>query len=252
MKTISAFGAALALSAAAAIPSGVAHAATINITGSSYSPGYGTSIDKNNVVGFGPSGLSDPTNGAAWKAGGSVTSNVAYYAVDWYFNGAESGNTNLFFASMALTYTESNENNNFNPGNDPGWKFLGTTTGSGLNTPIKFSVSDLNPAGTVQNGANNAQGLMASLLFSYVKPTFNSKGEITGWKLTKIPTDWVVFGFDDPGSKDNDYDDYVGVAHVRETLRPTPLPGALPLMGSVLGAGYFWRRWRGNRAPAAA
>jgi hypothetical protein len=89
-----------------------AGAATITITGVPFStpsqgvgafPGYGTDINKNNVVNFStsggsvwPSGLRDTTNGTAWRVEGNtiasaVFSNVANYEIDWYFNGAESG-----------------------------------------------------------------------------------------------------------------------------------------------------------------
>src|SRR5688572_2969508 len=78
-----------------------AQAATVDITGSRFGrdglgafPGYGSSTRNNNVVQYGPSNVADPTSGAAWllessHKEGAVLSNVANYAIDWYYVGAE-------------------------------------------------------------------------------------------------------------------------------------------------------------------
>jgi hypothetical protein len=178
-----------------------------------------------------------------------VLSKVSDYYVDWYFNGAESGDTIKFFApSISLpdiSFSESNQNNNNLDGNDPGWTLRGTTTGSGLNSPIPFSLTDTDHAMTLENGTLDSHA--GSLIFSYAEPfTWHGKQH---WKLTLDATDWFVFAYNDPGSDDKDHDDYVGLAHVRfnELPSPVPLPGALPLMGSVLGGGYLLRRWRSYR-----
>src|SRR5262249_40724018 len=169
-----------------------------------------------------------------------------YYTVDWYFNGAESGDTIKFSTVGLPSFSENNQNNNYNFGNDPGWKFLGTTSGSGNGSPIPFTVTDLNYGISVANGSNHAPTSSTSLIFSYVIPEFKH-GHFKGWELTTTATDWVVFGFDDPGGTDKDFDDYMGLLHVKVAEgppppKPTPLPGALPLMGTVLGAGFFFRR----------
>lgn len=231
-----------------------AQAGTVTITGAPFGSdgiapfqGYGSSVNKHNVVNFWASGISDPTGGAAWLTQGDTTpsavkSNVSNYAVDWYFNGAESGDKNKFI-SGALSYTEGNQNNRYNSGNDPGWRPVGTTTGSGMG-PIQFSVKDLTRNISVINGANNKPGeLTASLMFAFVEPIFWSR-YLLGWKVTHNETDWFAFGFDDPGSKNDNHDDYVGIGHVRALPSPVPLPGALPLMGAVLGVGFLISRWR--------
>ena len=139
--------------------------------------------------------------------------------------------------------------------NDPGWWKLGTTTGSGLGAPIPFSLIDLNEKDekkrVVTNGANNKPGaFIASLMFAYVEPVYKSGGALKGWRVTKEATDWFAFGYDDPGSKNNDHDDFMMVGN----LRATPIPGALILMGTVLGGGYlagWWRRRQGRQVRVA-
>jgi hypothetical protein len=245
------------------LPLDIAQAATVEITGARFNtngvvqfPGYGPAVDKNNVVGFSPSGLSDPTGGTGWRAQGNsrpgaVIANVPTYAVDWYFVGAESGDT-IKFMSQSLSFIESNQNNSLESGNDPGWWKIGTTTGSGQGQPIPFTLIDTNPNpdNIIANGANHKPGAyVASLMFAYVEPLYEG-GALKGWSVTKKATDWFAFGYDDPGSKNNDHDDFMMVGH----LRATPLPGALGLMGSFLGGGYLvgrWRRWRTRRPRLA-
>jgi hypothetical protein len=252
MKKLSSVTAALAFGGGVLVV-GNAVAATIEITGSPYVLEYGTSINKNNVVNAPGSGLWDPTNGHSWKSGGSVLSEIDYYGVDWYFNGAESGHDNKF-TSMSLTYTESNQNNNHDPGMDWGWSFRGTTTGSGDGAPIPFSVIDTDSiAGGITNGSNHTPGPnVASMIYSYVKPLYYH-GILLGWKLTTTATDWFVFAFDDPGSWNDDHDDYMGIGHVwwKPKPPPVPIPATLPLMGSLLGGGYLLRKWRKSRARRA-
>ena len=253
-----------ALCAFCFFPLDIAHAATVEITGAKFGtngivqfPGYGSAIDKNNVVGTTASGLSDPTKGAGWRTQGNSTSsaviaNVPTYAVDWYFVGAESGDK-IKFLSQSLQFQENNQNNSYNPGNDPGWLKIGTTTGSGLGQPIPFTLTDTNttPNNIIANGANHKPGaFISSLMFAYVEPVYTRRGALKGWKVTTKPTDWFAFGYDDPGSANNDHDDLMMIGH----LRATPIPGALGLMGSFLGGGYLvrrWRRWRSRRLRLA-
>ncbi len=199
-------------------PFGHAVAGTVQIEGVHYNVFYGTSIGKNNVIGDPNSGIPTPSGRTPWKAEGSfrghhidgvVTATIPEYAVDWYFIGAESGNINTFF-SGGISFSEDNQNNNYD-NTAGGWQFLGTTTGSGANTPIDFTLVDtayLNN-NSVTNGDNNKPGSnKPSLIFSYATPSGN------GWELTLDATDWFVFAFNDPGSTDKDFDDYMGVGHV--------------------------------------
>ena len=53
----------------------------------------------------------------------------------------------------------------------------------------------------------------------------------------EVPTDTIVFGFNDTGSNDDDHDDIMIIGRIISSTNelPTPIPGALPLFGSVLG-----------------
>ncbi|MFT3731286.1 MAG: hypothetical protein QM780_07655 [Hyphomicrobium sp.] len=222
-------------------------AATASITGSSL--GANVNLDQNDVVNFAASGIFDLNNGSTWKQGGAVSSTVSSYNVDWYFNGAESGDTEKF-SSMSLSFSESNQNNGFNSTDTSGWSYLGSTQGSGAGA-VSFSVTDTSVVGGVTNGVNNAAPSpgASSLIFSYAEPLFRQleNGELVlfGWSLTLNPTDWFVFAFDDPGGTDADFDDYVGVGHITvASLTNTPLPGSLGLLLAVLTGGYFRTLWR--------
>jgi hypothetical protein len=255
MKKYLSFSAIAALSAATPIVGALA--ATIEITGDPYKVHYGSAEAKNNVVSNqfapNPAGIYDFTGrrNTPWLAGGTVLSEVSSYYVDWYFNGAESGDT-INFLSSTVSFAESNQNNNNQGGNDPGWTLLGTTTNIGLNSPIPFSLTDTTYAMTLANGTLDPAA--GSLIYAYADPKY-WKGELIGWTLSLDATDWFVFAFNDPGSGDKDFDDYVGIGHVRVAdlpPSPTPLPGALPLMGSVLGGGYLMRKWRSRRQRKSA
>jgi hypothetical protein len=249
----------------AALPT-IATAGSVTISGSPFGtngvvsfPGYGDETNQHNVAGFSPSGISTLNKGAGWYAQGQtgpvsmVVSTLPFYKVDWYFNGAESGDK-IRFTSGAISFAEGDQNNNLKKNNnDPGWHFLGATTGSGAGAPIPFSVFDETKGSGLINGVNNNPGaLIASLMFAYVEPEYSRNGTLKGWKITKTPTDWFAFGFDDPGSRNNDHDDYVGIGHVSARMTQTPIPGALPLMATILGAGFAMRRWRARRASAAS
>lgn len=242
---------------------GGAVASTVDLTGSRFGhdglgtfAGYGASTSKHNVVSYGPSKVSDPTHGAAWlleSAGhqGAAFATVPNYAVDWYFIGAESGHD---IELLQLGFTEHNQNNSAGGPTVGALWFLGTTAGAGSGNPILLSLLDLNGGTGLLNGANNTPGAyIASLMYAYVEPLYK-KGLLTGWRLTRKATDWFIFALDDAGSKDNDHDDFVGIAHVRQVsppnpqITPTPLPGALPLMATVFGAGFVLSRWRKRSA----
>ena len=235
-------------------------ASVIDITGGTFGtafPGYsGGNKSKNNVINYSPSEIVDNKNGSAWHIGGAVLSNIPYFAVDWYFSGAESGDK-IKFASGSISFTEYNQNNRHEWGNDPGFQSIGTSSGNGVNTAITFTLFDLNKLVGVTNGVNNhlPGAYIASLMFAYLEPEYKN-GKLKGWKVTKNATDWFAFGFNDPGSTDKDHDDYVGVGHAYAIPPPpvtqTPIPGALPLMASALGAGSIMRWWRRRRQQRVA
>jgi hypothetical protein len=203
---------------AGVLPLSQADAATVSITGGTLSKGFsGQDV-------LGPAtGVTDPGgNQTEWHIGGSVSATVSDYIVDWYYLGAESGWTITFSGGApVVTFTENEKDYHI-----PDLK-IGTSTQL---TPITFS-----PSGSIA---------YAYLLVS---------ADLTSAVLTTTPTDWFIFAYNDKGSTDKDYDDYIGYAHVRAT----PIPAALPLMGTGLGIGYLMSKWARRRrsrqlAPAAA
>ena len=104
---------------------------------------------------------------------------IPYFAVDWYFNGAKSGDK-IKFTSNSVYFTENNQNNRYNSGNDPGFKYIGTSTGSGTNAPLPFTLLDLNSNIGVTNGVNNSLpgAHIASLMFAYLVLDYDKKGKI--------------------------------------------------------------------------
>ncbi len=228
---------------------------------------YSSAVGSNNVinaVGAPATGstVTDASHTADWKgtaSGGansfvSVTglSAVQTYSIQWTYIGSESGDVVQISIPALASFNEDNRNNNsigcascvgVNPALT---KDLGTTNyaNDGTNIPV-FTLKDLHTGGTVTNGGSNAAPNVggASLIFSYA--TF-SGGLYT---LTDRPTDFIVFGFNDNGGADDDHDDFMGVM----TLIPgglettTPIPGALPLFGSVLGGALGLLGWRRKR-----
>jgi hypothetical protein len=219
----------------------------------------------------------DPSSTADWKASTasinailSVSGLAANqkYSVDFIYAGSEAGNPTVFsvgpkgniltngvtsLSTGAAPYHLLNSNFFGHPQNGPTVD-MGSVgyinTGAGGNIP-GFTVTD--PVGvapkSVTNGGTNAvpHGGKASLIFSYA--TFGG----VNYTLTTTPTDFVVFGFNDSGSIDDNHDDFVGIA----ILTPggfnstTPIPGALPLFGSVLGGGFLFRKLRKRRQAKA-
>jgi hypothetical protein len=232
-------------------------------------PGYGTAIQLDNVVNSttygGTSSTVVDTNstlGSTWI--GSTASSPAIltvtglppgfqYSVSWSYLGSESNDVNKFTAG-AISYLENNANNDCGICATPGptspqigIQLMGTTTTTNTTTP--FTLTDTNTLASVSNGSGNAApgtGI-SNLVFSYA----NFSGGV--YSLTSTPTLNVVWGFNDNGGSDDNHDDFVGVATLlpNTVANPTPLPGALPLFGSILGGGYLFRRLRNRRQAGA-
>ena len=245
---------------------------------------YGTAPGDDNVVnaGGGPattgSNVFDP--GAApstWLGSGLNQNNVlvnsfvsatggnpglAYFIV-WTYLGSESDNTIQFTvpnnpnvkSNGAITTNDDDRNNNCaicQPGHV---QFaptvpMGSTIifNDGTNIPA-FTLTDISgPGGTVTNGGDNPVPKVfgANLIFSYA----DLSGGIL--VLTDQPTAFVVFAFNDNGFGDDNHDDFVGVMSLAvcgdcgNLLQNSPLPTALPLFATGLGAlGLLgWRRKR--------
>ncbi len=130
-------------------------------------------------------------------------------------------------------------NNGANAISTPGFKFMDTDTGATV-------MND----GTTTNPIPNSGS--ANMIFSYLTPETNGTVALgILWDLTTTQTNEVVFGFNDNGSGDDNHDDFMVIASVvAGGLEGTPIPGALPLFGSVLGGGLLFRRLR-KRAKSA-
>jgi len=253
--------------------SSLTQAATLSISGhpllTSPNPLYGTAGGSNNVVnspGVAPvtaSGLNDPTGPVRnvattpWLSGGLVSATGAY-VVDWFYAGSESG-FNISFTSAGIgPFAETNLNNNMNGNvaNNPGPQAMGT------NTTVSFRL-DWND-GIPRTLANDqvtpspdlpsvAAALNGSLVYAWLTPTAPGKFDLTKTVQDCSSVCWFAFALNDNGAKtltgtDDDHDDFVGFARFTnmDDPEPTPLPAALPLFATGLGAlGLIgWRRKR--------
>jgi hypothetical protein len=222
----------------------------------------------------------DGSNTADWKGSTAATSSAAAinavlsvtapanekYSVIFTYAGSEAADANVFSVASAAnvlsngatttsTGTPSLHNLNSNYGGNPqhgtpvGMGAVDyVNSGAGGNIP-GFTLTDATKGGTVTNGGANAvpNNGAASLIFAYLT---QSGGK---YYLTNTPTDFVAFGFNDNGAGDDNHDDFVGIAALVDggPSFPTPIPGALPLFGSVLGGGFLFRKLRKRRQAKA-
>ena len=238
---------------------------------------YGTTFSDDNVINFigqpaannTGSTVTDPNSApSTWLGSGLNASNVFVnsmvtvtglapgqnYSVNWTYVGSESDNVETFTAPGGISHNEDNRNNNCGicdsgPGRNVSTVPMGSTAYNNGDVPA-FTVADTNAiiGGSVTNGGPNPTpaNFLASLIFSYA----NFDG--TTYTLTSSPTLFVVFGFNDNGFGDDNHDDFVGVMALVPggTQNDTPIPGALPLFGSVLGGGLLFRRLRKRNKKA--
>ena len=225
----------------------------------------------------------DPSSTADWKASTAAINSVLsvsglaanqQYIVAFTYAGSEAGDANKFsVASLPNVVTNGaittstagpgplhnlNSNNAGNPQVGPTVSMGSVTyqnTGAGGNIP-GFTLADTFktaafPLNTTTNGGSNSvpNNGASSLIFSYAN--LDGAGNYT---LTTTATDYVVFGFNDNGAGDDNHDDFVGILSLTPgKLQPgnTPIPGALPLFGSVLGGGFLFRKLRKRRQAKA-
>jgi hypothetical protein len=218
---------------------------------------YSTASQDNNVVNVPASTIVDGAAPSTWWASGRGNANVSVvglapgqnYNVQYTYLGSESGDVIRFSAPGVANFNENNANNNCATcGVSPQTGVVNMGTGT-LNT-IAFNLFDtrVGSGANITNGGTNpspASG-QANLIFSYAN--------FVGGKyvLTLTQTAFVVFGFNDDGAQDDNHDDFMGaLTLIPGTIgQPTPIPGALPLFGSVLGGGLLFRRLR-KRAKSA-
>jgi hypothetical protein len=237
-----------------------AQASTLEFGGSAFaagvSPFYGTASNQNNVInspGASSTGsvLTDPTgpnvgSGTPWISGGSPTTSLTSYSVNWFYAGSESGYSITFDAAGlsggAGPYTEHDSNNSCTAGCGAHGStlpvFMGTTQNS-----LSFLLSWV-------GGSANSDEPSSNLIYAYLQPDESG----TSFTLTKDPTDWFVFALNDSGSSDSDYDDFVGFAQIVDSPGQgpgeTPIPGSLPLIATGMLGGMLMlkRRPRGARS----
>jgi hypothetical protein len=270
-----------AASMAYALLSSVVSAANVSLGGTPLTSGpvplYGDQIYQNNVVnspGAPATGsvLNDPTGpyltaATPWVKNGQVTTSFPFfYAVDWFFVGAESGLVNTFTAPSLfkgpVTFTENNQNNSAYAGGPPAIGpviFIGTTyanTAAAIQFSISWAATADNPGGSVNNSAPQASpgSGSANMIFAFLDMSGSCVAANAGCNITSDPnksSDWFVFALNDSGGADDNHDDYIGLGRVYFVPDlgggfPTPLPAALPLFVTGLGAlGLLgWRRKR--------
>ena len=178
--------------------------------------------------------------------------------MDWFYVGSESGHVNDFGAAGVpiangglIGYAEFEANNQcasncglgyVSP--QPGRLLMGTSVAQTALTPL-FQFRDHDGSG-VFNGSNVQDNAGPNFLISYA--TLGVGGLLT--LSCQSASDWVVFGYNDTGSPDDNHDDFIVAAHI--TDGNVPIPAALPLFASVLGGGYLFRRLRNRRQAKAA
>ncbi len=241
-------------------------AATVNLSnGTALGAGatsYGTSSPDNNVVNAAGGYITDTTSSTMsnWLGGGTVNSTVANYSVTWYFLGNEAANQDQLslnsgtfnFSTTSGSLGAGNHNSNLGPSTAyDSLISIGSTTGSGANAPISFSLSDISAGGPTTSDISGQTGF-ADI---YVNPMCgvsvcgSSLALLSGWEVSTTATNWFAIGYNDTGSSDKDYDDLVFVGEITAT----PLPATLPLFAGGLGfLGFLGKRDRRKNAAAIA
>jgi hypothetical protein len=241
-------------------------AATVNLSnGTALGVGatsYGTSSPDNNVVNAAGGYITDTTSSTMsnWLGGGTVNSTVANYSVTWYFLGNEAANQDQLslnsgtfnFSTTSGSLGAGNHNSNLGPSTAYNSLIsIGSTTGSGANAPISFSLSDISAGGPTTSDISGQTGF-ADI---YVNPMCgvsvcgSSLSLLSGWEVSTTATNWFAIGYNDTGSSDKDYDDLVFVGEITAT----PLPATLPLFAGGLGfLGFLGKRDRRKNAAAIA
>jgi len=239
---------------------------------------YGTANGDNNVINYAPSGVFDSQAGATVRAAGQLQAiNFPVggsYDVSWTYIGSESDQIIQFRApgvpGFPITgFNEDNRNNQCaacatttNPAFVGPTVLMGTATSQTDLTP-NFTFQDVTFGGDhtfATNGFNPADDVGdANFLMSYA--VFQGPGDPLfdptlgpGLYLTSTPSDIVVIGYNDTGAADDNHDDFMIVAQIRDHggENEVPIPGALPMLASALGGGFLFRRLRNRRQAKAA
>ena len=209
---------------AVAFPGSYAHADTVafDITG------MGTATTEVIPTTNGITGITTGATALAIAANGSEALSVtgaSSYQIQWYQVGQSAADNNY----LSLNGTQYSKNMTAG-------SLLATT-----NSLASYAFVDLTQMNT--GGGNIA--------YAYLTPSVSSTGVVT-YALSTTPTAWVLLGYNDNGSSDWDYNDDMVVAHVTAAMTATPLPGALPLMGSALGFGGLMSSWTKRRRRRSA
>jgi hypothetical protein len=238
-------------------------------------PGTGSTVFDPNTTVLSP-GVNVTGPGSTWVGSTAISNAVLSvsglnagqnYTIVWTYIGNEAGNQNTFsisntgaaIASNSLvgSFAADNRNNSccFGINPLPTVNMGGTTytNGGGTVSTPGFTLADINTGAFVTNNGTSANpppnGGAANLIFSYLTPGTHG----FAWDRTSTPTNEILVGFNDNGSGDDNHDDFMFIASVTAggNAGGTPIPGALPLFGSVLGGGFLLRKFRKRRAATA-
>jgi len=245
---------------------------------------------------YDPTAVGGAAGGAGSPWVGSVAGSTAFvsvsglnagqqYVISWQYIGSESLNAGTFSvnapgnntstATVALgsisPFSGDNRNNNcctwgLSGTNPQIVSNLGAVLYNNATTTIStpgFTLKDVATGTIVSNtgvaGSNPVPNSgSANLIFAYLTPHVGSPQDSVIWDLTTNQTNTIVFGFNDDGSRDNDHDDWMGIASIlggggcQCDAVATPIPGTLPLLGSAIAGALGLLRWRRKRKPASA
>jgi hypothetical protein len=210
----------------------------------------------------------------------SGLSGLSGYSINWTYIGSEAANNIVFsigpntatatvLSNTVSPFTGDNRNNScctwsFSGANpQPVQNLLVTVYSSGGN-PVSapgFTLTDTSTGVHLSNtGAPDSNpipnGGAANLIFAYLTPHVglpqgNPPGSVA-WDLTTTPTTTVIFGFNDDGSGDDDHDDFMAIASLVVPTTTTPIPGALPLFGSVIAGALGLLGWSRRRQQSTS
>ncbi|MBX3517815.1 MAG: PD40 domain-containing protein [Rhodospirillales bacterium] len=137
-------------------------------------------------------------SGASLRNNAELSTTECNVQLGFFFLGSESAFT-ITLATAFGNYTEVDTGYSVFPLGFPGTLLFAGTQASAALVTTNFTSPSY--AGAIGNGSPLGNG---SLAFAYLK-------DLTTFAISETPTNYILFGLDDPGSNDGDYDDFMGV-----------------------------------------